>query len=466
MNQTIEQRKERYYKLVAKRGYTVYSSWVKNGVTSKQIVIKANEYAFDKRLKKDTSYRFRALSFAFALEQRITKRYNSLFRKLIYLFPYLREMDVLRLMKRVLGFSWETTLREMIAVETQKLLMKISALNDDDSTGGGKRSQMGDFELTEETGLEGFLDELSQDEMEKAAEADLAAAEAELFGAENELDALDAQEADREQISVDERELMEDGLEIDDSEPSKDEQLGREEGPKKDEEQTKIKAEQKQEQKSVANTSILAEMMMEESCQSQDSVSQSPFPVFRDNDTARSMEDKNFIASETAQIDGNDGRETGVGSNGDLDNGERNGEERMKDAFPVFKGQENFSEPSKSVEQTAQKQEISQEQTTVQKEAIPTAERKPVEQKEPQKPVETMKVSEENRARRELNVTMSDEERIAIAMQVKMQAKEIMAQEETEWREKISVEQGKEPTKISTRVDQNQSKGVVVVHKP
>ena len=461
MNQTIEELKERYYKLVAQRGQTVYSSWVKNGAKSKQIVIKANEYAFDKRLKNDTSYRFRALAFAFALEIRITKRYATLLRKIIYLFPYLREKDVLRLMKRVLGFSWETPLRDMIAVETQKLLMKLLALKDNESTGGGKRSKMGDLtDLTVEPGLNGLLDELSQNE---SVDMDLLLDEAELFGVESEQTFVERQETMREQISVNELTLTEDGVEREDAEPLHDERLEREETAKKDGKQTEIKAEPKQEQKSVANTSILAETMIVKEGQAQDSVSQSPFPVFRDNDTARSMGDKNFTASETTQIVGND-RETGVGTNGGFDNGERNGEERMKDAFPVFKGQEKFSEPSKSVEQPAQKQEISQDKNTVQKEV--TLERKPVEQKEPQKPVETMEVSAENRARRELNITMRDEERIAIAMQVKMQAQEIMAQEEAEWREKISVEQGQEPTETSARVDQNQSKGVVVEHKP
>ena len=50
---TLDERKERYYKLVLEKSHEIYFSWSKDGTTSKQLVTQANEYAFDKRLKTD-----------------------------------------------------------------------------------------------------------------------------------------------------------------------------------------------------------------------------------------------------------------------------------------------------------------------------------------------------------------------------------------------------------------------------
>ena len=50
---SVEELKKRYYQIVLKKGSAIYSSWERYKTPSKKIVAKANEYAFDKRLKTD-----------------------------------------------------------------------------------------------------------------------------------------------------------------------------------------------------------------------------------------------------------------------------------------------------------------------------------------------------------------------------------------------------------------------------
>ena len=86
MTLTLDQRKERYYKLVLEKASTLHSSWVTNSITSKKLVEKANEYAFSTKIKTDANYRFKACVFIVALGIRIKKRYNTFFRRLFRIF--------------------------------------------------------------------------------------------------------------------------------------------------------------------------------------------------------------------------------------------------------------------------------------------------------------------------------------------------------------------------------------------
>ena len=138
-----DERKKRYHKRVVERGNAVYAFWLKHKTRSKKIVMKANEYAFDKRLTKDVSYRFQVLAFVYALSLRLERRYRGFLRKLFRLFAFLRERSALALLKRVLGFTSYTDLREIIDVESEKLSKTLSQQADDNSTGGGKVSTSG-----------------------------------------------------------------------------------------------------------------------------------------------------------------------------------------------------------------------------------------------------------------------------------------------------------------------------------
>ena len=171
---TMDERKDRYYKLVVKKGSAIYSLWGNSGTISKQIVAKANEYAFDERLKSDYSYRFQVLAFTYALELRLEKRYKGFFRKLFRLFAYLRETEACRLLKRVMGFSSATPMLEMISVEMERLAMRLSERDDDQTAGGGKR--VGASDMTLEEGLQSILGENVQEE-QKTEEKDVNSAE-------------------------------------------------------------------------------------------------------------------------------------------------------------------------------------------------------------------------------------------------------------------------------------------------
>lgn len=85
---TTSERKERYYRFVLDRANALCSSWGKRAVRSKQLVVQAKEYAFDKRLKTNISYRFQVLVFTYALELRIAKRYGMLLRKIFHIFAF------------------------------------------------------------------------------------------------------------------------------------------------------------------------------------------------------------------------------------------------------------------------------------------------------------------------------------------------------------------------------------------
>ena len=86
---TMDEIKNRYYKLVLEKGNAVYASFGKRGMTSKRLVVQANTYAFDKRLKTDGVFRFHALAFAYALGLRVEKRYSTFLRKLFRIFAFL-----------------------------------------------------------------------------------------------------------------------------------------------------------------------------------------------------------------------------------------------------------------------------------------------------------------------------------------------------------------------------------------
>ena len=103
MTLTIDELKERYYKVVLEKGSEIYSFWCKNKTKSKRIVAKANEYAFDKRLKSNEKVRFYALAFAYALGLRLEKRYRRFLCKLLRLFAFIRERKALRILKKVLS---------------------------------------------------------------------------------------------------------------------------------------------------------------------------------------------------------------------------------------------------------------------------------------------------------------------------------------------------------------------------
>ena len=406
MPSTMSERKQAYYKIVSKKASALYSSWgYKRGI-SKKLVKKANEYAFDKRLKTDIAYRFSVIVFVYALSLRLEKYYRSFLRKLFHIFAFLRERNALKMLKRVLGFYNHTDIRELIEVEMEKLSVIISKRTNQDTTGGGKHSEMGELSMEEE--VERFFKTVEKENAQNTAENHLTSDKTDALNAQDETTSVQSTETKREKISVNEtlddksREQEKDTLSIE----TKKQDLS-----KNAPEQAKVfegKMEETSTQKSAANTSILAETLILE--QESEQTHASPFPVFRETDAGQSFTGKkeDFVVNTAKEeISATNEKGESVGDNPCSEI------EQKKDIFPVF---------------------------SMDKETV-----KPI--------VGRMEISEENKARIELNTTMTKEQIEAIATQMQEAAKVIMEQEERVWREQISVADNQ-------HTEQSQSKAV------
>jgi hypothetical protein len=446
MAETINERKKTYYKLVTRKAAAIYASWEKKGVTSKQLAAKAYDYAYDKRLKTDNSYRFNVFAFAYALGMRIEKRYNTFFRKLFRLFAFIRERNALALLKRVVGFYSYTDIRVIIEAEAEKIAILLSRRNDNKTTGGGKR--VGVEEVATEEEIENFINEDSLKEEQKTTETDLENDKEVSKENPQEPHSEKTDKSAREKISVDEVKAEEkSGAEKkDSSKEEKNKALEKEETAEKGKDnetiESKKQTEAKQTEKSVANTSILAEEMVAE--QGREEIEPTPFPIFRDPGNSNSATGKNNDAIENKAQN-----ETSTNAkNENVDRNARVETEQSKSVFPVFHGEKGGAtnvatnsreKPSESLLESISK-DMPQENSNKQE----------------------MYISEENKARLALNESMSDKQRIAYAEQLKEAAKLAMAREESAWREQVSVADNGNVSQPSSKVSVNpQNKGAV-----
>ena len=451
---TVEEVKIRYYQTVLEKGNAIYASWGKHGTTSKQIVAKANDYAFDKRLKTDEVFRFHTLAFAYALGMRLEKRYSTFWCKLFRLFAFLREREALKILKRVLGFSSNTDLQEMIDAESEKLFDRLSNRTDKDSKSGGKRAGKGELSVEEE--LENFLEECTEEEKEvdKAADKDedkeLSSDKTETAEKKGEEASKETEDKDREKISVEEskdpskegEEKKEDGKQI------KTEEREKTETTEKEGDSFDSPKEEKAEEKSAANTSILAEKMIAE--QAKENEPLSPFPVFREKDGIE------FGGKEDAAPSG----ESEAKGKADSVNGSARTEGEIgKTPFPVFHGEKvgGVNGNEKPIEKLADKMDESLADKLDVKDIATTKEKNSGKQ---------MEISEENKARIALNTTMSEKQIRRIAEKLMRDAEAQMERETQAWREKISVEEGPHVDKGPSQPVANQQTTVKVVPPP
>ena len=399
MPSMVDERKQVYCKIVAKKAYAVYSLWGNKRGVSKKLVNKASEYALDKRLKTDRAFRFSVIVFAYALSLRLEKYYHNFFRKLFHLFVFLRERNALKMLKRVLGFYNDTDIREIIEVEMDKLSVTISNRANDDTTGGGKHSEMSELSIEEE--LENFFEKVKEESSQNKLENHLSPDKMDTLKTQDDVTPVKSTETEREKISVNETDVFnkadEEKKTI--SKDAKEQDLSKNETEKT--EVVKSKKEESPTQKSATNTSILAETLILE--QEREQTHSSPFPVFRETDDDKfSMEKKETVATCKEQEEKSVATEKG----GNTDSRLHSEAEREKGLFPVFsKEKEMGSGKENSI-------------------------------------TGNMEISEENKARIALNSTLSDEQRLAIAMQLKEAAKIVMEKEERAWREKIAVAEG------------------------
>ena len=203
---TIKERKDRYYEIVQEESNKIYLSWDNQRITSKQLVAKANEYAFDERLKKNPSFRFYAFAFLIALENRINKRYCTFFRKLFHLFAYLREKSALKTLKRVFDFNVFDDVKEMLEIEIERIIVILSQQQNKNTTHGGKRSEK---EMLFEEKLNSFFKECLLEDEQKETEHDLEV-DKQIETDDNEKSfTVKTETAQREKISVQEFEKSE-----------------------------------------------------------------------------------------------------------------------------------------------------------------------------------------------------------------------------------------------------------------
>ena len=469
MAQTIDEQKERYYNLVLEKANKTYSSWRAQKVTSKQLVAKAYEYAFDKRLRINASYRFYTLVFTVALEIRLGKRYATFLRRLFLLFAYLRERSALNMLKRVLGFRDSADMREIIEMEAEKAIEMLKSQQDQESTGGGKRSEMGEQSVEEQ--LDKFLEECAKEDEPRTAENDLDAEMGEQVEGNGEPQPEKSENEDREKISVEE---LETGNRLE--EKDKEKNSAKEKGKTVKESSESVEAEaseteqtEKTEQKSAASTSGIDDIMgMSEESEELPS----PFPIFRENSEGKApaYEGKESVSPSDGEPNPEKGSEGSVDKEARVEGGEE------KTPFPVF-GNEK-SDGMKAPEKVETKESVKQE--TVKQESVkqePIKQEYVADSKSSQEvtanagktevvlgasALDNPNLSDENRARIELNVELSKMEILAMTEQLKAAANLEMQQHEQEWREKISVADSSGQTQLTTQgVATTSNQGVV-----
>ena len=432
---TTDKRKERYHQVVLGKATGVYASWSKNGMTSKGLVSIANAYAFDKRLKTDAIYRFRALVFACALGMRVEKRYAKFLQKLFHLFAFLRERNALASLKRVLGFQVEMDIWEMISIELEKLSVLLSQRNNEETTGGGRRSEMGDF-LSEDA-LEDFLAEVEKEEMQKTGDKSLTDGktdEGETHGEQMPVET----ESEREQISVEELEPTRDGAlkKQASTKGQATERLNKEGYPQK--ETPKDESQASPMEKTLGNPAAFVGTIELE--QSHTEEIPFPFPIFRENGKEGSVQtskDTSVEGAEQSQLVATEKVE-GAERSAVTENGQD------KDLFPVFKGEqggsggENKSKPEQSTDKTLEKDV----ERLIEKEV----------KEEQGKPDQVKNLSEENKARYALMNSLSEQEIRQLVDHVKEMARLTMEQEEAAGREQFSVTQSSNDTQMSEQV--------------
>lgn len=426
MTPTIDELKNRYYKIVLEKGDAIYSSWGKNRTTSKDLVKKANEYAFDARLKTNRTFRFLVLAFIYALGLRLEKRYGTFWRKLFRLFAFIREREALQLLKRVLGFHDYVALREMIETEIGKILLQFSHNGEDETMGGGKNSGTGELSVEEQ--MEKFLNECELDDMQKEGILDLQVENVEaLEGKENDASEK-TEDSDREKISVDEKENPEESAEEKNevSEKSKTEQIDKKEKVQKEADLPESRKEEKPMEKSVENASGPVDIVI---TQPRAEEPQSPFPIFQDSaDEKTTVSQKEDASASKEQNETNNSKtqEEGVGKN------VRGGMEQGKDSFHLAQ----------------------QELSSSQNESGKTGEKG--KEKSGQKEGE---ISKENLARRARNITMTKRQIDKIVAKLQVSAQEVMVKEEQAWRERISISEGGNSPQTQSQVTSSKNNG-------
>ena len=423
-----DERDSKYYALVLKKGEGEYASWINNGMSSKQLVEKANEFLFDNRLKTDFAFRLRVLIFACALQIRMDKRYRGFWRKLIRLFAYLRERSALKMLKRAWGFAQTASLFEIIVEEFKKAADYLSQLKDRKTTGGGMIAQLTD--PFAEIELDEYIEKVFE-EVENIRKNEFK----NKIGLEKKTNVEIKGNKPIEKTS--EKKVAPTPLVIsnDNKTPTAENKTPEKTSEVKKEVISGKKQESKTTTKSLTDNGFILEMMPQDKEKEEEI---SPFPVFRERidevnlsakPTSQSENVKQTTTKETVENVNKDVKETTV---------------KQDSPFPIFR--QNGGR------------------------VIPVEEKKPENKVKPLgKPTRervSVRVSEENQMRRDSNIKMSEKQINVIASQRQEFANIILAQEENAWKESIALENNANPNEPSVKVDENNNKDEIVIQNP
>ena len=138
------------------RGYEIYERWEKNKTPSKNLVSEALDAARAANSATDETAYSMALSYLYALDLRIKKRYKSLLSRIFLIIPYLRERRIFQSLMLMLHLRAGTDLREAITVEIKALREKAqmereNAEDSKDNQGGRTNGRVEDSAKTVKT---------------------------------------------------------------------------------------------------------------------------------------------------------------------------------------------------------------------------------------------------------------------------------------------------------------------------
>ena len=161
-----------------KRGYEIYDEWIEKKHDSRKIVASAERTVKLFKNRKTMDAFIDALAYLFALDMRIKEKYNNILRCLFSYFSWRRETRALSFLKTALNIPLcDTDIRDLIAVEIEKVAEKLeSGLDEDgdDETHGGKRNGKSEEEAvaTEEKAQEQEPEEKAEEitDAEEASE--------------------------------------------------------------------------------------------------------------------------------------------------------------------------------------------------------------------------------------------------------------------------------------------------------
>ena len=128
---------------VINRGYKIYDEWKAKRLSSRKIVASVERAFFTIEQNKSKAASIDALSCLFALDLRVTEKYDTFWKCLVHYFSWRSENGALKRLKVSFHISDDEDIRTAIEIELQRLRENIEtdeSEEGDDETHGGKRN--------------------------------------------------------------------------------------------------------------------------------------------------------------------------------------------------------------------------------------------------------------------------------------------------------------------------------------